>query len=94
MCGNTYVNENLNQAKVSNRYEKLQFLLIIFPVFMSTKLPIHVRLTKFLGPAATSSGTEVRTILAQVQPEHGMYRLKLRPLPYSYSRSELLWRMS
>ena len=41
LCGNTYANENLNQAKISNRYEKLHFLLIIFPVFMSTKLPIQ-----------------------------------------------------
>ena len=29
LCGNTYVNENFNQANSSNR---LQFLLIIFPV--------------------------------------------------------------
>ena len=35
-----YVNENFNQTNVSNIYEKLQFLLIIFPVFMATKLPI------------------------------------------------------
>ena len=42
MCGNTYVSENFNQAKISKRYEKLQFLLIIFPVFMATKLPIQI----------------------------------------------------
>ena len=41
-CGNTYANENLNQAKISNRYEKLHFLSIIIPVFMSTKLPIRI----------------------------------------------------
>ena len=40
MCGNTYVNENFNKTNISNRYEKLQFLSIIFPVFMPTKLPI------------------------------------------------------
>ena len=33
LCGNTYVNENFNPADISNRYEQLQFLLIIFPCF-------------------------------------------------------------
>ena len=48
--GNTNGNENLNQGKISNRYEKLHLILIIFLVFMSTKLPtfliinsLHVR---------------------------------------------------
>ena len=42
LCGNMYVNENFNKANISNRYEKLQFLLIIFPVLMATKLPIQL----------------------------------------------------
>ena len=44
LCGNTCVNDNLNQAKITDRYEKLKFLLIIFPVFMATKLPISYSL--------------------------------------------------
>ena len=42
LCGNTYVNENFNKANITSRYEKLQFLSIIFSVFMPTKLPIPV----------------------------------------------------
>ena len=37
--GNTYANENLNQANISNKYEKFHFSLIIVPVFTSTNLP-------------------------------------------------------